>query len=385
MATPPGFPGYPQGTGVPGPGPNAGATTIDLSQTGIYSETAETFSCSVPEFASLKTPDWRTSWPKQMVYFERKIFADGVMTFPDGAKVTYWGFEDLIFGKGKKPFPSPVIRLREGELAQVTLETRKGPHTIHHHGIEPTTLNDGVGHVSFEVNGRYTYQWVPRSAGTWFYHCHRNTVLHFEMGLFGLLIVDPPEGWGYIKRGSETLRYNVEAMWVMDDIDPVWHTLNQSAGICGEDAGLNIFKPKYFLVNGVHKSKTATDPSVAVTATQGDKVLIRALNASYSVVGISLGGLQAECVSIDGRTLATSDRPWSRKQFYRQNQEIIMATAMRHDLYIDTSTVAPGTYTVTFNYYDWVTKKVHNVDNPGAGRIYEGKAETRIVVKPRTL
>jgi len=225
---------------------------------------------------------------------------------------------------------------------------------------------------------------VPRSAGTWFYHCHRNTVLHFEMGLFGLLIVDPPEGWGYIKRGGETLRYNVEAMWVMDDIDPVWHKLHQSAGICGEDAGLNIFKPKYFLVNGVDKSKTATDPSVAVTATQGDKVLIRALNASYSVVGISLGGLQAECVSIDGRTLATSDRPWSRKQFFRQNQEIIMATAMRHDLYIDTSTVAPGTYTVTFRYYDWVTKKVHNVDSPGAGRIYEGKAETRIVVKPRT-
>jgi hypothetical protein len=55
-------------------------------------------------------------------------------------------------------------------------------------------MNDGVGHCSMELGG-YTYQWQPNFIGSYFYHCHRNTVQHFEYGLFGFTIIEPPDAY----------------------------------------------------------------------------------------------------------------------------------------------------------------------------------------------
>ncbi len=368
---------YTKGTGVPGNGPAAGGP-VDFNLTGIPGATFDTFGCKVPD-ALLNTPDYMTS--ANAVYFERKVFTDGVKTMPDGVRVNYWGFEDLIKAKGQMPFPSPIIRLQEGQLAHVRLETRKGPHTIHHHGIEPSTMNDGVGHVSFEVNDRFMYQWRPKHPGTWFYHCHRNTVLHFNMGLYGLLVVDPLEGWGFPFGGAAgaQYKYDVEAFWVTDAWDPRWHnvlSLEHAAGLCGEDVGLNVYKPRYFLVSGVDKSKTAADSRVTIRATRGQKVLIRVLNAGYCVMGIKIAGIPVKCISMDGHALAGADRPWSKPFGFAPGEEIRMTTAMRHDLWFDTTGLAPGTYPVEFTYYDWVKKQPFN---PGQG-LYEGKAASTITI-----
>src|SRR3954449_12359454 len=129
--------------------------------------------------------------------FLRKFF-NRTLRFPDGLETEIWSFEDERSGR---VLPAPALRAREGEIVHVRLEPSKRVHTIHHHGMEPDPRNDGVGHSSFEVTGSYTYQWKPQvgapgnpnvgSAGSYFYHCHVNTVLHVQMGMAGALIVDP--------------------------------------------------------------------------------------------------------------------------------------------------------------------------------------------------
>jgi len=90
-------------------------------------------------------------------------------------------------------YPGPTVRMPNACIFHCKT-SGKGPppHTIHWHGMEPTPMNDGVGHCSMEIGG-YTYQWQPNFIGTYFYHCHRNTMQHFEFGLFGLLLVEPAD------------------------------------------------------------------------------------------------------------------------------------------------------------------------------------------------
>ena len=383
----------PKSTGVPGPGEFAGGD-VDYSKTGVEIETFDSFGCKVPE-VNPNTNDWEIA----NVYFERKVFMGALLSMPDGASVEHWGFEDRLKAKDKLLFPSPMIRVQENDLVHVKLETRGGPHTIHHHGIEPTTMNDGVGHVSFEVDGSNIYQWKPRQAGMWFYHCHRNTVLHFEMGLFGLLIVDPLP---VVDTASGKMRipayrngpfYEVEQFWVLDDIDPRWHTLDKSAGVCGDDAGLNKFEPKYFLINGVPTQwkNTSGQPAFAenarIVAKKGDKVLIRVLNASYSVVKITLP-CQCSVISVDGHSLGDPERPWSSHTPYDRGHPIYLTTAGRHELLIDTSTFGtplfPGSLdvpkTIEFEFQDWNRRKPQNYNQAGANDTYLGKARTTITV-----
>ena len=122
----------------------------------------------------------------------------------DGLNIlNFFAFRDKDVGSGPQ-FPGTTIRVPRGVIFHA--ETNgKGPppHTIHWHGIEPTPMNDGVGHCSMEI-GSYMYQWMPSFIGSYFYHCHRNTVQHFEFGLYGNLFILPPDAY-FASIESETV------------------------------------------------------------------------------------------------------------------------------------------------------------------------------------
>jgi len=121
-----------------------------------------------------------------------------------GARLTAWDGKELNFmllrdhdnpATGDGNYPGATIRVPRGAIFHCeTSGHGPPPHTIHWHGIEPTPMNDGVGHCSMEV-GNYTYQWQANFMGFYFAHCHRNTVQHFEFGLYMAVIVDAPDAF----------------------------------------------------------------------------------------------------------------------------------------------------------------------------------------------
>ena len=289
------------------------------------------------------------------ISFQRGIYMNGSIRMDDGNSVTVWGFTDGagMGGMAGGTFPSPAIRVTEGQIVHTVLTVdMMWMHTIHHHGIEPSTENDGVGHYSQDVTGgTYTYQWRASTAGTYFYHCHTNTVLHAEMGMYGALIVDPKPTTGDPVGTKRAFyngpKYDVEAIWACDEIDPAWHTLDWAAGTCGGDVGLNNLNPKYFIITGVDGANSAlTNTSVAVNMKLGQTLLARYINAGYYPQKISFGGLTASVVASDARPLPTA---WS-------TTSIEASAAERYDCIIKPTTT--GTWTVTVQHLHWITGAV---------------------------
>lgn len=314
-------------------------------------EEFEAFGCNVPS-GNPDTPDR----VQPDISFVRAVHNGADVTMPDGRPIRFWGFEDPSTSM-RKPFPSPPIRVREGQVVHTTLLSSKNTHTIHHHGIEPTPHNDGVGHTSFEVDDRYTYQWRASSAGSYFYHCHKNTILHFELGMYGSLIVDPPQGPGYVRRGTGVVRYDREMVWIPDDVDPVWHDpeIEHGTGItCPFDPGQHLlhFRPTYFLLSGVPHPHSRTDSRVALKCNLGERVLIRLLNAAYGPVEVRLP-FDAEVISLDGHVLGGPHvKRYSRPFTTPANQLFTLTTAQRRDVLLVPD--RRGTFTVPMVVKHWV-------------------------------
>lgn len=289
-------------------------------------------------------PTWEPANPKNLNYF--------VISDPDvpAASAGTW--------------PGPTIRIPRGVIFHCKSSSSAGPHTIHWHGIEPTPLNDGVGHCSMEL-GDYTYQFQPNHIGTYFYHCHRNTMQHFEYGLYGLLLIEPPDAFngggagGYPRRTAAnvanfpqfpgfnsnpvasldpqamTVPYDYEAAWVIDDVDSVWrekmphhadtfpaHGLNPGVDDDFPWGDFHDFNPDYFFVTGqpfrgpvngtgdcdsgivipAALNSGVAGMQVSVNAQKGKTVLVRVLNAAYVNIKVTFP-IDVVIIAFDGRAL----------------------------------------------------------------------------------
>ena len=262
---------------------------------------------------------------------------------------------------GAGNFPAATIRVPRGVIFHgETSGHGPPPHTIHWHGIEPTPINDGVGHCSMEI-GNYTYQWQPNAIGTYFYHCHRNTVQHFEFGLYGLLVVEPPDRSKRAQANTAafpqfsglntkplesmdpqafTVPYDVEAYWVLDDRDSAWSDLapdpfafmGRVRGQPGIDdefvhGFFHHYESDYWFITGQPvvpltgiKALGATGAippnvvlppelnsgvigtQVSVNAKVGQTILVRCLDAAYDSTTITFP-VDAVIIAFDGRAL----------------------------------------------------------------------------------
>lgn len=358
MATSPTSP-QPYVCDLPGWGPDGrstGAAVQAVTSTATTVNADGRNTAKLAEAVAFGTSGWPQNSPVTPhrvtpdISFYREVYGNGKLQMPDGTQLRHWGFQDE---NGTKTLPSPLIRVRKGQIVHVTLKSTKGPHTIHHHGIEPDAHNDGVGHTSFDVGSQYTYQWRATEPGTYFYHCHVNTPLHVQLGLFGGLIIDPEDGPGRLWDGGPA--YDHERFWVGCAMDPTWANLDHHAGVDGADVGLNRMNPQYFLINGKASPETLEDPEIAVRAKTGETILMRLLNANYHPQRWTWD-TDVECVCSDGRPF----------DYGYDLREITMAPAERYDMLMRPK--RPGVYRVKVETLHWIT-----------GRVL-GEAETLITV-----
>lgn len=349
----------------------------------------------LPDGIPSPAPDGRRDF---LLFRCGREFFTGELQLDDG-EMEYWGFEDPdlpldgVIGEGAfshlegGPFPSQRLFLLEGSIFQVTLKAKKNTHTIHWHGIEPTTFNDGVGHTSFEVSGSYTYQWYVSQPGGYLYHCHKNTTLHFEMGMAGALvaipeikdpdnydakghlILDPPPRVGPLLVPSpdgaslrrvlyqlnpdsppegdpdKDLVFDTVILYAATSSDLTWHELGHSVGLCGDDVGLNDYNPTVFTISG--------DPNPQpIFIRPGIALLLPVANGSFTVLRCTFG-LDVEVAEVDGRQFGGQTSLYSHRFSLPKDTPFEINSAQRFNLYVQKTEA--GIYPVTFEFLHWIT------------------------------
>ncbi|WP_241242812.1 multicopper oxidase family protein [Paenibacillus whitsoniae] len=112
------------------------------------------------------------------------------VTLSSGKTVDAWTFNGQI--------PGPELRVREGDLVEVTLtnqDIEEGV-TAHWHGLDVPNAEDGVAGATQNAvmpGETYTYRFRAEQVGTFWYHSHQDSQEAVSKGLFGTLIVEPKE------------------------------------------------------------------------------------------------------------------------------------------------------------------------------------------------
>ncbi len=225
--------------------------------------------------------------------------------------------------------PAPLIRLREGQTARLSVTNTLDEDTsIHWHGVLLPFHMDGVPGVSFpgiRPGETFQYEFPVIQSGTFWYHSHSN--LQEAMGHYGPLIIDPA--------GADPVAYDREHVIVLSDwsfLHPheILDRLKKSPGyfnqsrttlsglISGED-GISLEERQMwgqmrmdprdiadvngttytYLVNGHGPSENWTG-----LFRPGERVRLRVINASaMSIFNVRIPGLAMTVVNADGENV----------------------------------------------------------------------------------
>ena len=183
--------------------------------------------------------------------------------------------------------PGPVLRWREGQRVTVdVLNETKIPEFVHWHGLFVPSDVDGAeeeGTPMVPPGGMRRYSFIPRPAGTRWYHSHghagRDVKRATYTGQFGFLYVEPK---------AEPEQYDAEVFFALHGWEP--HLESQ-----GDEGNLEVTYSIYS-ING--HALGSGDP---VRVKPGQKVLFRILNASATDQHrIALPGHKFKIVNLDG-------------------------------------------------------------------------------------
>lgn len=219
----------------------------------------------------------------------------GSITMHDSLELEAWSFTDSFFDAGT--LPGPTLHVYQGDTITINVyNASMDPHTLHLHGLDVDQANDGVPDTSFEIEHQEerSYSFIATHAGNYFYHCHVNTVVHLQMGMYGMIIVHSNEDQT-VWNGGPT--YDYEYIWQLSEIDSQWHTDTPENGEITE------YNPDYFLVNGKSEQQLEQADVSIISGLESDLLLrLGSIGYGYNKI-VFPSSLNAKIVSSDGRPL----------------------------------------------------------------------------------
>lgn len=197
----------------------------------------------------------------------------------DGRPLAVWAYDGQV--------PGPVLRATVGQPLRVRFTNRLTvPTTVHWHGVRvpnPMDGTPGVTQPAVQPGETFIYEFVPKDAGTFWFHPHVRSSEQVERGLFGVLIVDEPSPPPYSR----------DVVWVLDD----WRL--------GKDGAIDprFVTPHDLMHDGRWGSVVTVNGHLRETleVRPGERVRLRLVNtANGRVFAPDFGGLQAQVIAVDG-------------------------------------------------------------------------------------
>ena len=329
---------------------------------------------------------------------------DGFITMADGTVLYIFGFADvtgsmepIMDGMLAANFTGPTIFLDEGDefylnLTNVGMMMRPDlfdAHTIHFHGFpNASNIFDGEPHATMGINmgATLTYYFNIVEPGTYMYHCHMEATEHMEMGMLANLYVRPKQdgtALGTCGGGACTkfayndcptagdpmcgsTGYNVDFPIQMGSMDrnfheqhiavqPLpFHSLDTSYAVLNGRGYPDTVNPNPLPppADGVNMDKVSQPVSSLITATPGQKILLRISNLNV-IRDFTLAtlGIPMKVVGRDARLLRGPD---GKNLSYKTNS-VTLASGETADVILEVpATATTGTkyflYTTNLNY-----------------------------------
>ena len=255
------------------------------------------------------------------VHFRLEVAEVQEEVYP-GEFVTFWVYAPLGSTMGLPGrLPSPTLRVQQGDRVKVTLyNTHYLPHTIHFHGMSQPWEMDGVPdmpHPEIKPGENFTYEFIAKAAGTYWYHCHVQEQVHVPMGLSGMFIVEPRRPNNHFARmvmgagriaisGKATAeQYQGEYSLIYQDVDDRLHRIPALTSDVREiekrmhrDYDSTQRQPNIFLLNGRAFPFTLGDSTIKVKPDETTK--LRILNAGAHTVYFHPHGHHPLLTDLDG-------------------------------------------------------------------------------------
>jgi len=190
--------------------------------------------------------------------------------------------------------PGPLLRMREGVSTTVDVfNATDAEELVHWHGLMVPSEVDGAaeeGTPSVPAHGRRRYTFIPKPAGTRWYHTHTPAGTDLTKGMYSGQF-----GFLYIEPKNEPGNYDREVFLAIHQWGP-----STDVHMGPPDNGLEV---SYQYATFNDKMLGQGDP---LRVRKGEKILFRLLNASATDdLRLALPGHEFQIIALDGNPVLT--------------------------------------------------------------------------------